>query len=129
MEIFSIIGVALVGTALTILLRQYKPEYAMMISLGCGILLFLMTLRNLLPIFTAVTELMDRVDVSGTYASAIIKALGICYVVQLAADTCRDAGETALAGKVELCGKVVVVVLAFPLFENLLQIALSLIQV
>lgn len=128
MELLSIVGIALIGTALCILFRQYKPEYAMLISLGCGILLFFMVLEQLEPAFAVITDLMDRVSLSGEYAKAILKALGVCYVVQLAADTCKDAGQTALAGKVELCGKVAVVLISLPLFENLIEIALGLIK-
>ena len=128
MEIFPFIGIALVGAARCILFRQYKPEYAMMTALACGILLFGMVLLNLKPVFETVTEMMERVQVNSAYAKAVIKALGICYVVQLAADTCRDAGQSALAGKVDLGGKAAVVVIALPLFQNLLELALSLID-
>ncbi|WP_077534026.1 SpoIIIAC/SpoIIIAD family protein [Massiliimalia massiliensis] len=128
MDIFPIVGIALVGAALCILFKQYKPEYAMLTALISGILLFGMILLNLEPVFQTVTEMMERVQVNSEYAKAVIKALGICYVVQLAADTCRDAGQSALAGKVELGGKAAVVVIALPLFQNLLNLALSLID-
>ena len=29
----------------------------------------------------------------------LFKCLGVCYVVQLAADSCRDAGQQAIASK------------------------------
>jgi stage III sporulation protein AD len=128
MDLFSIIGIALVGTALCILFKQYKPEYAMLISLGCGVLLFLLVLSQLEPVFDVLQNFMNRVNMSEDYTKVILKALGICYVVQLASDTCKDAGQTAMAGKVELCGKVAVVIISLPLFENLLEIALGLME-
>lgn len=103
------------GAALCILFRQYKPEYAMMTALACGFAVG-MVLLNLKPVFETVTEMMERVQVNSAYAKAVIKALGICYVVQLAADT-RDA-VSALAGKVEPGGKAAVVVIALPLFKS-----------
>jgi stage III sporulation protein AD len=51
----------------------------------------------------------------------LIKALGIGYLCRFASDLCRDAGETALAGYVELAGKVMIVVLSFPLLEQVAQ--------
>lgn len=127
MNLFAIIGVALIGAILTLLFRQYKPEYALLISLGCGILLFFLILDSLATIFEELSAMMERLALPTEYAAAMIKALGICYVVNLAADTCRDAGESALASKVELCGKVAVVLIALPLFEQLLSVALNLI--
>ena len=61
------------------------------------------------------------------YTMVIIKALGICYVTQLASDTCQDAGERAMAGKIELAGRVAVLLLSLPMFSSILQIALELI--
>ncbi len=45
MELFPFVGIALLGAALCLLFRQYKPEYAMITALACGILLFGMILR------------------------------------------------------------------------------------
>ena len=128
MEIVPILGIALVGSAVCVLLRQYRPEYAMLAALGCGMLLFGMILLRLEPLLDAVEQIGARLAIDQRYAQAVIKALGICYVVQLASDTCRDAGQSALAGKVELAGKVAVALVALPLFQQLLELALSLIE-
>lgn len=128
MNIFAIIGLALVATAICILIKQYKPEYEMLVSLTCGLVLFSMIIVSLIPAFEAMTRLMSRASINSEYTRAIIKALGVCYVTQLACDSCRDAGQTAIASKVELCGKVFIVILALPLFENLVEIAFKLIN-
>ena len=57
----------------------------------------------------------------------MFKTLGICFLAQFAADSCRDAGESALASKVELAGKISILVLSLPLFEDIAQTALGLI--
>lgn len=128
MDLFAIIGLAVVASAICLLLRQYKPEYAMLVSLMCGVILFAMVLVSLVPALQSLSGLMERTAVSGEYAKALIKTLGVCYVTQLAADSCRDAGQTAIAGKVELAGKVFVVLLSLPLFEHLVDVAFSLIN-
>ena len=128
MDIFAIIGLAVVSAAICILLKQYKPEYAMVVSIACGILLFLMILSNLSPAFQAMAGLMQKAQINSVYTKAIVKTLGICYVTQLASDACRDAGQTAIASKVELAGKVFIVLISLPLFENLVDIAFGLIK-
>ena len=69
-----------------------------------------------------------RDSINSEYFTIVLKSLGICYVTQLASDTCRDSGYSAIASKVELAGKVSIVVIALPLFTNLVDIALGLIQ-
>ncbi|MEG0571237.1 MAG: SpoIIIAC/SpoIIIAD family protein [Oscillospiraceae bacterium] len=128
MNLFSIFGIALVATALCIIFKQYKPEYALVISIISGILIFTLLLINLKPIFEVIQELMLKARINGQYSKAIIKTLGICYITQLACDSCKDAGESSIAQKVELAGKVSIVIIALPLFENLVSIATKLIQ-
>lgn len=127
MDIFRIVGIAIISTAICILLNQYKPEYAMVVSLACGVLLFSMIIVSLLPAFQAMTDLMNRANINTGYAKAIIKTLGICYVTQLASDSCKDAGQSAIASKVELAGKAFIVIISLPLFEDLIDIAFNLI--
>ncbi len=128
MNIFSIIGIAIISTAICILLKEYKPEFAMVVSLACGILLFSMIIVSLLPAFKTMSDLMQKAQINTTYTTAIIKTLGVCYVTQLASDSCKDAGQTAIASKVELSGKVFIVIISLPLFEDLIEIAFSLIN-
>lgn len=58
----------------------------------------------------------------------VVKATGVCLLTQLTADTCRDAGETALAGKAELAGRFVLLALAVPLFADVLELVTALIN-
>lgn len=128
MDIFSVIGIALVSAVLCLLLKQYKPEYAMVASIACGVLIFSMVLGSMLPLLHSVTRLLETVSAKTDSVKAIVKTLGVCYVTQLASDACRDAGQTAIASKVELAGKVCILLLALPLFQQLLEIAFGLIQ-
>lgn len=128
MNIFSIIGIAIISTAICILLKEYKPEYAMVVSLACGIVLFSMVIVSLLPAFKTMSDLMQKAQINTAYTKAIIKTLGVCYVTQLASDSCKDAGQTAIASKVELSGKVFIVLISLPLFEDLIDVAFSLIN-
>jgi len=121
------IGLALTGTVLCLLLKQYKPEYAVVVSIVCGVLLFAGVLANLEPAFASMNELMQNSGIDAGYTKTIVKALGICYVVQLASDSCKDAGQSAIASKVELAGKVSIVLLCLPMFQNLAEIAMKLI--
>lgn len=126
--LFSVVGIALVTTCICVLLKQWNPEISMMAALLCGILIFGIILVNLTPVLDTIGKLVAGVEFDSGYLSVVLKSLGICYVTQLVADTCRDSGYSSIASKVELAGKVSVIVIAMPLFTNLVQLSVGLIQ-
>ena len=126
--LFSVVGIALVTTCICVLLKQWNPEISMMAALLCGILIFGIILVNLTPVLDTIGKLVAGVEFDSGYLSVVLKSLGICYVTQLAADTCRDSGYSSIASKVELAGKVSVIVIVMPLFTNLVQLSVGLIQ-
>jgi stage III sporulation protein AD len=126
MDIISIAGIAITAAVLAVMLRQYRHEYAMLISLAAGVLIFVMVISKIQPVFSEIKNLMSGANVNNQYISVLIKSLGVCFVAQIASDSCRDAGETAIASKVELAGKFVVLILALPLFAQIANLALNL---
>lgn len=128
MNIFSIIGFALVTTVLSMVLKQYKAEFSISISIAASVIIFGFTLVQSLPIITATIDMFDRTNLPGEYILILIKTLGLSFVTSLAGDICKDAGETAIASKVELAGKVAVLLLAMPLFTKLLDIVYQLVM-
>lgn len=126
MDAVNIAGLAVVGTVLAVLLGQYKPEYRLFTSLITGTVILLAVIAGAAPLFEELAALLEATQMPGDYLSILLKALGICFLTQLAADTCKDAGEGAIASKVEMAGKVLVLLLSLPLFEEILSIAGSL---
>lgn len=127
MDIISLVAIALVGAVLGIILRQYKPEFGIYISLLVGIVVLSAVIAALIPALDSLNELVGMVELAPVYGQILLKALAICCVTQLAADSCRDAGESAIASKIEMAGKAAILVIALPLFENLVGIVTNLI--
>lgn len=126
-SIFAMIGLGIISALVCLLLKQYRPEYALSASIICGVVIFLTVIAQMTPLFDTIRSILEKVEGGNEYTTVIIKSLGVCYVTQLASDTCRDAGERAMAGKIELAGRVAVLILALPMFTALLQIAIGLI--
>lgn len=129
MNLISIIGLSIISAAICVLFSQYKPEYTMFISLICAVLIFGLIIVNLSDAFNIMNMLLDKIQISNKYTEIIIKSLGICYITQLASDSCSDAGQTTIANKVELAGKVSIILISLPLFLDLVDIALKLISI
>lgn len=128
MEIVTIAGVAVVAAFLAVVLRQQRPEQAMAVSLAAGLGILMLVVTKAMPVVGALRNLLEGAALPKEYAAVVFKALGICLLTQLSADACRDAGETALASKAELAGKLFLLTLALPLFEKIAQTAALLIN-
>lgn len=123
----QIIAVAIVSVVIIMLIKQYKPEYAVVAQVAVGIVIFFMILKDIPPVISGIESLAASAGYNQEYAVILIKALGICILTQLGSDTCRDAGEGALATKVELAGKVTVISLSMPLFQAVSKIITSIV--
>ncbi|GHU51912.1 hypothetical protein FACS1894132_00400 [Clostridia bacterium] len=62
------------------------------------------------------------------YIELIIKALGICIISQITIDVISTCGEKALANIVEMTAKIALLILALPLFKNLIEIIRELLE-
>lgn len=126
MEIMPVIGVGMIAAMISILLRQYRPEYAMLVSLAAGVAILLLAVEQLGPVVEQLKVMMNSVSLSYEYIEILLKALGICYLTQVACDCCKDAGESAIASKMEIAGKVAVLLISLPLFTQVLSIVRNL---
>lgn len=122
MGVFAIAGVAMIAAVLSLMLKKYSPEFALFVSITSGLFILATILAKSVPVFEHLWALLEKTGASREYVKILLKALGVCFLVQFTADSCNDAGQSALANKVELAGKVAVVVLALPLFEEILKV-------
>lgn len=128
MNIIIIVSFGIISAVLSLVLKQYKPEYSMFISLAAGILIFVSVIAAIEPIIGYISELTENAGLSGIYAEILLKSLAVCYLTQLACDCCKDAGETAIAGKLQIAGKIAVLLMALPIFKSITEIVTGLID-
>ncbi|MGQ9497859.1 MAG: stage III sporulation protein AD [Desulfotomaculales bacterium] len=125
MEIAQIVGFGLIATVLVVVLRQEKPELALLLSIGAGILLFFMVLAKIGAVINVLRDLSVRANVNLLYLGIILKIVGIAYIADFGAQLCRDAGENALASKIEFAAKILILVLAIPIVMAVLDTLMS----
>jgi stage III sporulation protein AD len=124
-EITQIVGFGLVAAVLVVILRQYKPEIALLVSLAAGITLFMLVLGKIGAIVEVLKDLSSRANVNLVYLGVILKIVGIAYIADFGAQLCRDAGEGALAAKIEFAAKILILVLAIPIVMAVLDILMK----
>jgi stage III sporulation protein AD len=128
MNLIPIIGAGIIAAMLALTLRQHRPEFGMYISLIAGVIILLAIVRSITPVLDTFEMLIGAVSLNAVYGAALLKALAICYLTQLACDTCRDSGETAIAGKIEMAGKLAIVLVSLPLFAAVAETVAGLIN-
>lgn len=121
MEILQVVGLGFIAIVLLTILKQQKPEIAVILTIAAGVTIFLMVLGKLTSIIHVLEELAQNADVNDFYMTTIFKIIGIAYIGDFGAQVCRDAGETAIASKVELAAKVLVLIIALPIVVGLLE--------
>ncbi|NMA34405.1 MAG: stage III sporulation protein AD [Clostridiaceae bacterium] len=125
MEIFQIVGIGLVSTVIMIILRRQKPEIAVQVGIAAGALIFLLIAAKLSAVVDFLEEYAARAEIRPMYFTAVLKITGIAYITEFGAEICRDAGEGAIAAKIEMAGKVIIVVLAIPVISSLIDLVLK----
>ena len=128
MNVLSIVGICIVTALFSLLLKQYKPEFSLAVSVLGTVFVFSLILAQMIPLFSTVRGIMARANFSDGYVKIILKALGISYIAEIGTEICRESGHLALASKVELAGRTAILIIAIPMFEELLKLSLELIS-
>lgn len=127
MEIIQIVGIGIIATILSVILRQQKPEFALQVSIVTGLIIFIFVIGKLNYVIEVLNNLAKRVDMDLLYFTTILKVIGVAYIAEFGAQIARDAGEGAIASKVELAGKILIMVLAVPVLTSLLDLIIKII--
>ena len=128
MEIISICLIGILAALISVMIKRYSPEYSVVISIIAGILILAIAFCRVKGIKDHIQKLLDSTNISLKYISVLFKSLGICFLTQFASDVCKDAGEIALSSKIEIAGKIAILIISLPLFEKITNIAIDLIR-
>lgn len=127
MILFKAVGIGLVTVALTLIIRPHRPDFAFFVSLS-GTIAMLFVIGSFLQGYFSITSgILADSGVTPEYFSVAVKALGIGYISEFAANLATDSGQSAVASKIIFAGKVCIFILALPLVKNLLELATELV--
>lgn len=121
MDIIKIIGVGLIAVIMIIILKQYKPEFTVYISICAGAIILGMVMTRLSAIIQLLTDLSNKISDSNGFLTILIKITGIAFLTEFAVSICKDVGESAIASKVDLGGKVIIISMSVPIISELLE--------
>lgn len=121
MNIFSVISLGLIGAILALTIKSTRPEMAILITLATGIAIITVISKDLISVFKALNSIINQSGVNSKYFEIATKASVIAYITQFASEMCKDAGEGAIAVKIEFAGKLSILVISIPVISGFLN--------
>ncbi len=122
MDIFRIAAIGLCGVVTASMVKGYKPEFAIYVVITTVLVIFLLILYKLTSVFDLLGEVYSQITYGKNFFPIILKVLAVAYIADFAAQICKDSGESAIAGKVELAGKVMIFYLAIPVIMSVMEL-------
>lgn len=125
MEIIQIVLISIVATLLYLILKDIQPSFAFFILLITSILILLIVVKQIGIIIQLLKTLADKASINLFYLETIIKIIGIAYITELGANVTKDAGLASVASKIELAGKIFILLLAIPIITAVIEVILN----
>ncbi len=128
MDFVTICGFGVLAVVLCAVVRQIKPESALGISIAAGVVILASVITAVAPSIAVISELSEKTGINGDLVKILLKALAICYITTLCADCARDAGESALGSKLEFAGRAAIAVISLPVFTDLAEFVIGMLN-
>ncbi|MDY3618510.1 SpoIIIAC/SpoIIIAD family protein [Agathobaculum sp.] len=121
-ELFALCGVALAAIVLSLTLKKESPAIAFLLALTAGLVILFRVFAQI----GGAAQQMEQVFAQGGMTQSlylpVLKTVGVAVVVRIMSALCKDAGQSALAAKLEIAGAVLALALCLPLFEQVLAL-------
>lgn len=121
MDIVKIALMGIAGIFLAVMVRSYKSEYSLFVSMAVCICIFLCLVSKLELILSYVDSLQSLIVVDNRYVTTVIKMIGITYIAEFSVDLCKDAGYQAIAGQIEMFAKMSILLISMPVLMSFVE--------
>lgn len=125
MEIIQIVGFGLIATILILILKEQKPIFSFMLATITGLMIFLFLIGKIAEVISLLERLATEGGINLIYLKTILKIIGIAYIAEFGAQITRDAGQGAIASKIELAGKILIMVMAIPIITVIIETVMN----
>jgi stage III sporulation protein AD len=125
-EMIQIVGIGLLATILVLIIKEQKPLFAFLLATFTGIVIFLFLIGKISSVIHMLEDLAVKSNINMIFLKTILKIIGIAYIAEFGAQVVRDAGQEAIASKIELSGKILIMVMAIPIITVIIETVVKL---
>lgn len=126
MEIFKIVAVGILICVVTLILKQVKPELSVTVVIAGSVILITYALSYFSTVFQVFGTIVNKTGIDQGLFTILLKLIGVGYLVEFGASICEDTGNSSIANKIVLCGKITIFIMAMPIITSLFQLILDL---
>ncbi|MNI24916.1 Stage III sporulation protein AC/AD protein family protein [compost metagenome] len=126
MEIIQIVGLGLIVTILSLIIKEQKPMFAFLLATFTGVLIFLFLIGKISSVIRVLEDLAQKTSINMVFLKTILKIIGVAYIAEFGAQIVRDAGQESIASKIELSGKILIMVMAIPIITVIIETVVKL---
>ena len=125
MDIFKVIAIGLTGGLVSLFLKEYKKEFALVASIVTAMMILLYVSEAVVEVVDTVLLITEKSGVDKKYFEIILKVVGIAYITQYGGELLKDCGENAIAAKVYLAGKLFILYVTMPVVQGFLEVCIE----
>lgn len=125
MEIVKIALIGIIAGILVVTIKQKQPELGMQVSIVAGLIIFIYVLDYLITAVDYIKDIVTKYDIPYESITIVLKIIGIAYICEFAVQILKDTGEGSIASKVELAGRVFIIVLSLPIITSFMNMVLG----
>lgn len=128
MEIIKIVLVAIITAVITLYLKKYSPETAVLASVAGGLLIIFLIGNYLFDVVGKLKDFFNQSKIDSNLLKIIVKVTVVAYLVEFSAGIIKDLGETSLSEKVLLAGKITILAMSFPIINSMFNLLVKIIN-
>jgi stage III sporulation protein AD len=121
LEMVQVVGLGLIATFLILVIKEQKPVFAFLLATFTGVVIFLSLVDKIADVLGILTQLAEKARVNSMFLETVLKIIGIAYIAEFGAQVTRDAGQGSIASKIELAGKILIMVMAIPIITMMIE--------
>lgn len=125
MDILQIVIVGIISSILFIILKDTHASIAYLLIIITGVIILSVVITQIDAVLKLIQSLGEKASIDGLYIETILKIIGIAYIAEIGANITRDAGLVSIASKIELAGKVFILLLAVPIISAVIEAILN----
>lgn len=126
MDIFKICIIAIISVIVILTIKPQMANMSVLITIVSGVIIFMMIIPTLEEVITSILDIVSMLDIGIENIGIILKIIGVSYICEFSSQICIDAGENAIASKIELAGKMLIMFISIPIITRLLSLITSL---
>ncbi|MCD7833141.1 MAG: stage III sporulation protein AD [Lachnospiraceae bacterium] len=125
MNMIKIACLGISAALLGLFMKEVRATFSELISLAACLLILFYTLTRLSSVFELMETLGGYISSQKSYFKILLKIIGITYIADFSSSLCRDAGYSAIAGQIEIFGKISILAISAPIILALMETVYS----